>query len=426
MQGTHLGIPDSRRSATALHGNGPTPTATGTGTATAPIAGTTATWPTPTRRSATSRSPRPATSSIPRSCSSSARRPATGTGWSTRCCASGSARSTGRASTGCCRTWPTTTSWSAGRPSRPPGRAGTCTRLTEAGRAQLVEWMAIISIERDGLDRVLEPVRGVEGGPSGPIGANITSWIRSGGATTAAPAGRAVLLRRPPRSRRGGPRGQPDGARWGRSPPGGRDRPTVLGDGVVGREPRGPSAAARRDRASPGRGDRPLRRRDPPRRRRARHHGLPAGPVDRGRRGDRARAVRDRRHRSSQRGRGSSPRPSSLARSPSPSHTTDVADAVRTPPGRVVRRVVRQPRAPRPVVPDGARPATEGPRPGDLRPVHGPVPGRIDAAHRRDPLGRDGRGRRPGGQRQALPAPRRGHRRDRARGHRVDPAQGGW
>ena len=27
--------------------------------------------------------------------------------------------------------------------------------LTEAGRAQLVEWMTIISIERDGLDRVL-------------------------------------------------------------------------------------------------------------------------------------------------------------------------------------------------------------------------------------------------------------------------------
>ena len=109
---------------------------------------------------------------------------------------------------------------------------------------------------------------------------------------------------------------------------------------MVGGEPRGPSAAARRDRARPWWGDRPLRRRGLPRRRRARHHGLPAGPVDRGRRGDRARAVRDRRHRSSQRGgSGSSPRPSSLARSPSPrTPRTWPMPSARTSPCRSARR----------------------------------------------------------------------------------------
>ena len=101
--------------------------------------------------------------------------------------------------------------------------------------------------------------------------------------------------------------------------------------------------------ARPWWGDRPLRRRGLPCRRRPRHHGLPAGPVDRGRRGDRARAVRDRRHRSSQRG-GAPPRLGrvrSRARRRRGHHGRGRCRPHA--PRRVVRRVVRQPRAPRPV-----------------------------------------------------------------------------
>ena len=153
-------------------------------------------------------------------------------------------------------------------------------------------------------------------------------------------------------------------------------------------------AASPEDRAQlhaivrPWWGDRPLRRRGLPCRRRARHHGLPAGPVDRGRRGDRARAVRDRRHRSSQRG-GAPPRLGRVRSPRSPSPRTPRTWPMPSAPTSPCRSARSSP---------ASRSSTRHPRwctscnrgtstPEIFQPVHGPVPGRVDAAHRRDPLG---------------------------------------